>query len=479
MQRRAKTISNRIRNPSDIPYLNAIILHAVIGFLIFSFKFLSLIYMLGIMTYFIIKIISKPQDPVVVLEGAAYIMATEVFLRMTEGYIFYETGKYAVILFMLFGLFFHGFKTKALIYVLYLLLLLPAVFITFIEIPYDMDFRKNILFNLSGPLSLAISALFCYDLKINYRRFLTLLDYMLLPIIAMTVYLLFYSPDLREVVTNADASSGAAGGFGPNQVSTILGIGIFVTLVRMFIPYKNHLLQLINFALFPLLIFRALATLSRGGVITALLMIVAFLLIYFIYSNTKKRAIGLFKLTLILILGIIVWSGAIVATEGMVFNKYTNRNASGDKQNESSIYTGRGELAKAELKTFAKNPFFGVGVGLGKIERLKRTGKEAATHSELTRVIGEHGLLGIITILILLIVPSIKFLKNTRNLFLIPLIIFWGATINHSAMRIAAPGFVYGLALLNIQYPRIRRRARQQLKTYQRKYHGLQAALSR
>lgn len=27
---------------------------------------------------------------------------------------------------------------------------------------------------------------------------------------------------------------------------------------------------------------------------------------------------------------------------------------------------------------------------------------------------------------------------------------FWFATINHSAMRIAAPGFIYGLSLLNV-----------------------------
>ena len=118
-------------------------------------------------------------------------------------------------------------------------------------------------------------------------------------------------------------------------------------------------------------------------------------------------------------------------------------------------------------------------MGLGKIERLERTGKAAATHSELTRVIGEHGLLGIITILILLVVPGIKFLKNPRNLFLIPLIIFWGATINHSAMRIAAPGFIYALALLNIQYPGYAKKPVTKLTPIKRKYYGQKAAISR
>ena len=472
-------LQQRVKRPTEIPFLNAIIFHAVLGLAIFSFRPLALIYMVAILAYFVIKIIRKPQDPAVVLEGAAYIMAAEVFLRMTGGFVFYETGKYSVIAFLLIGMFFHGFKTKALVYVVYILLLLPAVYVTFLEIPNDMEFRRNILFNLSGPLSLAISALFCYDLKISIRRFLDILDYMLLPIITMTTYLFFYSPDLKEVVTNADASFGAAGGFGPNQVSTVLGIGIFVSLVRIFIPYKNYLLQLINYGLLPLMTFRALATLSRGGVLTAVLMFIGFLAVYFLYTSGKRKATGLFKIGLVTIGGIFIFTIAVASTGGMVFNKYTNRNASGIKQDEAAITTGRGELAKAEFNTFANNPFFGVGVGLGKIQRLEYTGESAATHSELSRLVGEHGLLGVITILILLFVPGIKFLKNPRNLFMIPLIIFWGATINHSSMRIAAPGLMYGLALLNIQYPGIRKKTRQRVKTYQRKYHGYKAALSR
>ena len=472
-------LQQRVKRPTEIPFLNAMLFHAALGLAIFTIRPLSLIYSLGILVFFIVKIIRKPQDPAVVLEGAAYIMAAEVFLRMTGGFVLYETGKYTVIMFMLFGMFFHGFKTKALVYVVYILLLLPAVYVTFLEIPYDMNFRKTILFNLSGPLSLAISALFCYDLKIPIRRFLGLLDYMLLPIVAMTVYLFFYSPDLKEVVTNADASFGAAGGFGPNQVSTALGIGIFVSLIRIFIPYKNYILQLINYGILPLMTFRALATLSRGGVFTAVLMFIGFLAIYLIYTSSKRKAAGLFKIGVVTIGGIFIFSSAVVATGGMVFNKYTNRNASGVKQDESAITTGRGELAAAEFNTFANNPFFGIGVGLGKIKRLERTGEAAATHSELSRVVGEHGLLGIITILILLVVPGVKFLKNPRNLFLVPLIIFWGATINHSSMRIAAPGLMYGLALLNIQYPGICKKARREIKTYQRKYHGYKAALSR
>ncbi|MBS3738960.1 hypothetical protein [Mesohalobacter halotolerans] len=70
------------------------IFHAVIEFAIFTFRPLSLLYTFGILIYFILKIIKKTNNPLIILQAAAYTMAAEVFLRMTGGLIFYETGKY-------------------------------------------------------------------------------------------------------------------------------------------------------------------------------------------------------------------------------------------------------------------------------------------------------------------------------------------------------------------------------------------------
>ena len=118
-------------------------------------------------------------------------MAAEVFLRMTGSLIFYETGKYSVILFMLFGLYHHNFKRSANIYIIFLLLLIPGVLVTYFDINYETNFRKTILFNLSGPLSLFATALFCYQREIKLMHYLRLLDTMVLPITAMATYLFF------------------------------------------------------------------------------------------------------------------------------------------------------------------------------------------------------------------------------------------------------------------------------------------------
>ena len=44
------------------------------------------------------------------------------------------------------------------------------------------------------------------------------------------------------------------------------------------------------------------------------------------------------------------------------------------------------------------------------------------------------------------------------NDFFYAFLIFWFATINHSAMRIAAPAFFYGLALLYVVKPKLKKK---------------------
>ena len=445
-----KKLKQKLKKPTDLPYLNEVIFHAVIGFAIFTFRPLSLIYTFIILIYFIIKIIRNPNSPFVVLQAAAYVMAAEVFLRMTGGFFFYETGKYAVILFMLFGLYFHNFKISALIYIGFLLLLIPGVIVTFIDISYETNFRKTILFNLSGPICLLVSALYCYKREIKLNQYLRLLDTMVLPIVAMATYLFFYTPDLQSVVTGADSSYAASGGFGPNQVSTILGLGIFCLFVRLFLTYKNRLLRFVMYGVLAFFSFRALATLSRGGVFTAVIMSIFFLITFLRYATPVAKAKGVAKIIVISLGAIAVWSVTLVATNNMLYNKYTDRNASGVKQ--GNITTGRIDIAQADFEAFEQNPLFGIGVGMGKFFRAQTEDIKAASHNEVTRLISEHGLLGILSILLLIAVPSIHFLTDNRNIFIVPLVLFWFLTINHSAMRIAAPGLIYGLALLKVTF---------------------------
>jgi O-antigen ligase len=390
------------------------------------------------------------DNPLVVLRASSYIVAAEVFLRMTDGLIFYETGKYSVILFVAFGLYYHNFKKSANIFVVFLLLLIPGIVVTYLNIGYEIDFRKNILFNISGELCLFAVALFCYNRDAKLNEYLRILDIMVLPIISLTAYLFFYTPDLQEVVTGAEANFAASGGFGPNQVATVLGLGMFCIFVRLFLPYQNKILRLVMYVMLGLITFRALATLSRGGVFTAIIMSFVFMLSFLRYAKPKVRYNALLKILIIVLGSLSVWSLTLIATNEMVYNKYTNRNANGLKQDDFT--TGRVEILEGELQLFSENPFFGIGTGLGKFIRDEITGRRAASHNEITRLISEHGFFGIVSIILLMLIPVAHFFKDRRNIFIIPLVLFWLLTISHSAMRIAAPGLLYGLALLKIRF---------------------------
>jgi hypothetical protein len=73
----------------------------------------------------------------------------------------------------------------------------------------------------------------------------------------------------------------------------------------------------------------------------------------------------------------------------------------------------------------------------------------------MSRLLGEHGVVGFIIIMLLIGSPIFK-MKNQsykNKAFLTAFLIFWFLTINHSAMRLAMPAFVYGLSVMRITYP--------------------------
>jgi O-antigen ligase len=118
---------------------------------------------------------------------------------------------------------------------------------------------------------------------------------------------------------------------------------------------------------------------------------------------------------------------------------------------KKSQFTGREDVAQNEIDTFLKNPIFGVGVGKGVEVREDETGTFVLSHDEITRMLAEHGSLGIVALLILFFTPLVLYLENKFNMFLLCFVAFWFLTINHAAMRTAAPAFVYSLSLLNVQ----------------------------
>lgn len=435
----------------DKNYLKIIGLHVLIGLLIFQFKILGELYFYGIIVYFFFKIISaKPSiKPIIIFQACGYVISSEIILRMTGSGLFYESSKYLLILLSVLGLIYNGFNKKAAPYIFYIILLIPSVYISLYSLDVSVNIRKAIAFNLSGPVTLGIIALFAYNIKVNKEQLLSIINNMIYPIVSLAIYIFIYNPDVSSVSTGTGSNFAASGGFGPNQVSTILGLGFFLMTVRYFYFSKTKILRLVDLGFILLIAFRAIVTFSRGGVFTAIIMIGVFL--FFVYKQseqTKKKQIKI-SMILFFMVGSITWILSALQTNGMIEKRYANQNAIGLEKED--ISTGRTDLFVEEFNYFLNNPFLGIGVGRVKDLRFQTTGIHAATHNEMSRIIAEHGLLGIFAFLILLLTPLLFRLKDRSNVLFFSFYLFWFLTINHSSMRIAAPAFIYALSLIHIK----------------------------
>jgi O-antigen ligase len=185
-------------------------------------------------------------------------------------------------------------------------------------------------------------------------------------------------------------------------------------------------------------------------VIAAVGVIAAFLAVLYLRSNfqQKGRIIGSFVLFLIAI--VITWVISSNQTYGLIDKRYANEDALGREKQD--ITTGRVDLFMEEIDGFLSSPFLGIGASRVKDIRVEEIGRNLPSHNEIGRLLSEHGFLGILIIMILIIKPLAYHTTNKRNLFFYAFLCFWFATINHSGMRIAAPSFIYALCLLNVTY---------------------------
>ncbi len=436
-------------------YLSLLGLHILIGMLMYFYKSLGNIYFFTIVIYFIIKIINtkRKEKPLIILKACAYVVGVEVLLRMTGGVIFYEASKYLVILFSLMGFYYNGFHKKATPYLFYLFFLIPSIYVSLYNPDIGNNIRKAIAFNLSGPVCLGISALFCFNLKLTKQQLTSVVNYVLLPLVSTVVYIVFYNPDVARVATSTGSNFTASGGFGPNQVSTVLGIGMFILTARFFFISETKTLKIIDLTLLALFSFRAIVTFSRGGVFTAIAMILFFFFLLYKTMDKKQKSRIISSVFVFFLLAVAIWVVSSIQTSGYIDKRYANQNSLGIEKDD--VTTGRSDLFLLEFQEFIDNPFFGVGVGRVKDLRFQKTGIHAASHNEMSRIIAEHGMFGITAFSILLLVPLFYRFGNRNNVYFYSFYLFWLLTINHSAMRIAAPGFIYALTLLNVRNEKV------------------------
>jgi O-antigen ligase len=174
------------------------------------------------------------------------------------------------------------------------------------------------------------------------------------------------------------------------------------------------------------------------------------LILYIFIKSKNQGRYNIYQL-LIFMLGafFVTWLYTSNQTGGLIDKRYANKDAAG-RVKETRL-SGREEIWDGEIDDFLDNPIFGIGVAKAlEIREEKSGGLIIASHSEISRTLAEHGMMGIIALLIVLFTPVFLFIDNQQHIFIFCFVLFWLLTINHAAMRIAAPAFIYSLSLLKV-----------------------------
>ena len=425
-----------------------IFLHILIGVLATSRAFILVFSSLLLLAVF--HIISSKNNRNLAIYWCVYAMSAEVLFRIAKGAIFHEYVKYLCILFLIAGIITQKLKNRnSANYVIYILLLLVSII--FAQQDSFDAFRQEVSFNLSGPILLGIASIYLNNKVFSVNQILDLIKISLLPIISILIYLLLYTTSISKISFFSAANFETTGGFGPNQVSTVLGFGIFVFVVLFTYKKKITNFLILDFIIFGFLIYRELLTFSRGGLIAGVFASIIVIILYL--KNKPNFIVNFFKMSLVtFVFGVLIFNYTSEKTSDILTYRYSGKNTyGGDKADMSA---GRIGYFKDELNIFLDNPFFGAGVGGSKYEREKKYSHKGSSHNEITRMMSEHGIIGVSLLLFLIIYPLNIIYKNRKNTefsFSLAFLVLWFLTINHSAMRLAFPAIVYGLSLINIK----------------------------
>jgi hypothetical protein len=413
-----------------------IAVHVLIGFAARESDWASTIYAVVSLVAAAVVVLRTPR-PEFVVAAVGYVAGAEVLWRMTDARIFWETGKYAIAGLLMVALirFWPGWS-NAILPALYLVLLVPGAVVA-IEHFGLADARGPLSFNLSGPLVIAMSVLFCSQLRVSLDVLRLVLWPVVFPIVAMATAVLIGIVEAGPIHFNGESNLATSGGYGPNQVSSVLGFGVLVCLIEA-ATERDRRLRLVEIGLATWLLAHAIFTFARGGVAN----VVVAVLLALLTSLRRLRNAGRGVLMVIVafaVLSLVILPLLNSLSGGGLLNRY----------NSVSV-TGRDSLVRNDLEIFGRAPVLGAGVGVSPTMRHPAAIRGDAAETEFTRLLADHGLFGIAALCVLVAMVVIAFRRARRGVgrALVAAFVGWSFTeMAHSATRIALAGYALGLAV--------------------------------
>jgi len=415
-------------------------LHVLLAVVIRSVPILATIFALGMLgvglTIVLLKDIKINSIYII-----SYLVGVELFWRMTDANVFYETGKYGVSFLAILALLaaardqdWRMPKSP----VLYFILLVPSTIFTFSSFDLDLA-RQYVSFNLSGPLALTICAIYFSRMKIDLTQLKKMVLVIIAPIISVATHVGLSTLSRGIILFRNESNFSTSGGFGPNQVSSVFGLGVLLIFVYLLLEKENRIFKLLLVLLMLTFITQGLLTFSRGGIYLAT---IAISLAFLVTIREPKKFVG--SLLLIIVLSAVFYWLLVPWLEEFTGGFFVTRFT------DFSL-TNRPEIALADIQTWLDNFWFGVGPGGSYGSRLVNLNVSA--HTEFTRMLADHGMMGAISILLLLIFSIRNWLKcKDPVLFgVVTALVIWSmGYLLLNAMRLVAPSFFLGLIFSSV-----------------------------
>jgi hypothetical protein len=414
-----------------------LVFHGLLAIITRSFPFVATVHAyLTILIGIILAIFGKSEKSVVYV--VAYISGAEVFWRMNGANVFWETGKYATLLIL--GLSFLRIRIKRIkkffLPLLYFLLLCISIPLTLEYLGIGEESRSAISFCLSGPLALAVCVIYFSQIELDLGSFEKIAWTISFPIMSIFTLSAYNTLTAQMIHFTNESNLLTSGGFGPNQVSAVLGLGSVMLLLVSFTdnhPIRRWLAIIVSIGF----IVQSALTFSRGGLYNAGICIVL-LAPHYLFVQRRRNGAILFLFIFVVLLTFFIYPKLELYTGGAISQRFLNLDT-----------TGRLNIAQADIAIWRNNPLLGVGPGISAYLMPQYFGTYVAAHTEYSRLLAEHGVFGLISLFIMLIMGVKAYLSAPGWLSKAWAIVFlaWPLVeMSHAAMRIVSISFLFGLA---------------------------------
>ena len=428
-----------------------IIFHILLGFICTLTPYALIVWFYWVLTTNINEALInlKLGKPIIYISLISYLIGFEMLGRMTKAYPFIpiELSKYFIIIFSIVGILTMQKSNKT-----WFLFGIIAIMHLLIDKSGQRVFY-DIINNSFGVLAICFFLSLVLSFKSSNFPIHISLKLLLLAIIPSLFYSFIKTPDFDDIQFGLRANFETSGGAATNQVATVFGLG---SMLCFYFWYKKidfsgyRILDL----LFVISFFaQGLLTFSRGGIIVAVLAISVFIII-----DSRKINLKIIYLAFIVsILVIFTFNYIDNRTGGKLFLRYQGETEGtynyGAEKDLKKMTSGRSLIFEEDLKLWFSNPILGVGVGSS---RYIRGGSEekVSAHIELSRLLAEQGILGLIYFLALtnlgMKLWKISRIDKEKAIYFILFLIGFLTTF-HAAMRTFVTPLLIGLSVIGIQ----------------------------